>query len=135
MLTRKQREVAAAVYEGRLSENELAERFGITVKQLRKLSQGQEFKQELARLCEAAERETRLIINRYGPIAAAKLVTLLDSEKDDTARRTALDMIDRCLNTQTTNDDRNESDAGGISDEQARGMLLTLANGIKRKAT
>lgn len=133
MLTKKQREVAKAVYEGQFSETELSERFGITVRQLHKWSQSEGFKQELALLCEAAERETRFIINRYGPIAAAKLVELLDSEKDDTARRTALDMVDRCLNTQATcSDDRDEANEGPISDEQARRMLLTLAEGMKR---
>lgn len=133
MLTKKQREVAKAVYEGQFSETELAERFGITVRQLHKWSQSEGFKQELALLCAVAERETRFIINRYGPIAAAKLVELLDSDKDDTARRTALDMVDRCLNMQVANrDDLDDTNAGPISDEQARRMLLTLAEGMKR---
>ena len=56
---------------------------------------------------------------------------LLDSEKDDTARRTALDMIDRCLNERVAGSDEDETDnATSISDEQARRMLLTLAAGM-----
>lgn len=132
MLTGKQREVARAVYEGQLSEDELSERFGITVRQLQRWSASEAFEQELDRLCRGTERETRLIINRYGPIAAAKLVTLLDSDKDDTARRTALDLVDRCLNRQPVGEEGDQSDAE-VSDDQARRMLLTLAAGMGNK--
>jgi len=131
MLTKKQQEVARAVYQGRLTQEELSERFGITTRLLQKWLRTEAFNEELARLCESAERDTRFIINRYGPIAAAKLVTLLDSEKDDTARRTALDMVDRCLNARPTDSDENEQTEAEVSDEQARRMLLTLANGMK----
>ena len=132
MLTTKQREVARALYEGQLSEEQLSERFGISVRQLRKWLEAEAFQQELGRLCEAAERETRFILNRYGPIAAAKLVMLLDSDKDDTARRVALDMIDRCLHERTAGSEEDGANRDAeISDEQARRMLLTLADGIK----
>ena len=135
MLTTKQRRVARAVYEGQLTEEQLCREFGITLKLLRRWLVSEELQRELARLCETSARETRLIINRYGPIAAAKLVTLLDSDKEDIARRSALDMIDRCCGERPAGSDENETDnPAGISDEQARRMLLTLAEGIRCRA-
>jgi len=131
MLTKKKKKVAQAVYEGRLSETEIAEQFKISPQLLGKWLQTETFQQELHRLCETSIHETRCIISRFGPTAALQLATLLSSEKDDTVRRAALDLVDRCLAIQKTGQDTptDEQDDEPISDVQAKAMLLELVKG------
>ena len=131
MLTIKQKKVAQAVYEGRLSETEIAEQFKISPQLLGKWLQSETFQQELHRLCETSIHETRCIISRFGPTAALQLATLLSSEKDDTKRRAALDLVDRCLaiQKQTQADTNPTDDEEPISDAAAKAMLLELAKG------
>ena len=139
MLSKRQKEVARALYEGRHSEAELAERFQLGRNTLAQWLEQPDFQQELQRLCQSSLRETRFIITRYGPIAALRLAELLGAEKDDTARRAALDMVDRCLKIVEPGGDSDRDGGGdrddpfeqGISDEQARTMLLALAEAWK----
>ena len=132
MLTINQKQVARAVYEGRLSEDEIVEQFNLRPQRLSRWLQTEAFQQELHRLCETSIHETRCIISRFGPTAALQLASLLGSDKDDTVRRAALDLVDRCLaiNKQpknaSTKEDDNEPE---ISDEQAKAMLCELAKG------
>jgi len=130
MLTKKQRNVARVLYEGKLSEREIVEKFGISERLLGRWLGQAEFQKELVRLCESSVRETRCIISRWGPVAAMKLAELIGSEKPDTARRAALDLIDRCLNNSAEGGEKNESAGEEMSDEEAEKMLLTLAKGI-----
>ena len=136
MLNKRQKDVARALYEGRQSEAEITERFRLGRHRLGQWLATAEFQEELGRLCQSSLRETRFILTRYGPIAALRLAELLGAEKDDTARRAALDMIDRCLQLDGGRgvEERGKDEDGlgqGISDEQARKMLLALAEAWK----
>lgn len=42
---------------------------------------------------ESAQRQSRLIIASYAPVAAAKLVALATNSKEETARKVCLDII------------------------------------------
>ena len=138
MLTKKQRRVAEAIYQGRLTDEQIVEQCRVSGKQLRRWLQDAEFAGELDRLADESVRQVRFTISRYGPIAALKLAALLSSEKDDTARRASLDVIDRCIGYQGRRDDSGDggngdgSAEGEMTDEQARQMLLTLAEGYAR---
>jgi len=138
MLNERQKEVAQALYEGRYSEAEVIEQFNLRPQLLRRWLVAPDFQKELQRLCEVSARETRFTICRYGPIAALRLAELIGSEKDDTARRAALDMIDRCLRVEDTvltgDANQTEPESAHITDEQAQHMLLTLAEGLKQQS-
>ena len=131
MLTKKQLKVARALYEGNLSEKEIVEQLEVSERVLSRWLNNEEFQGELARLSERSARETRFIISRWGPVAAMKLAELIGSDKPDTARRAALDLIDRCLHSPAGNGKESDELIGEeISDEEAKKMLLTLAEGI-----
>ena len=97
MLRKKQREVAAALFEGRLSIMEILERFKLSPVILERWLGREDFKRELERLCELREREMQFAIHRFAPVAVLKLAELMGAEKPDTARRAAVDLIDRCF--------------------------------------
>jgi len=117
MLSKKQKRVARALYEGQLSEEQIGARFGVSGKRLGDWLGQEEFGAELVRLCAESQRETRFILARYGPIAALRLAELLGSEKPDIARRAALDMIDRCLAGEES-DGREEAGEAELTDER-----------------
>ena len=82
---------------------------------------------------ERAVQRTRLIIARYAPLAASKLVQLTESENQETARKACLDII-----SMISPDNRNpqaglgakcsDSDASPqLSDEAVSILLAALA--------
>ena len=129
MLTKKQLLVAQAVYEGRLNEPELCREFKVTAATLVRWLGEEDFQAELGRLCAESVHQTRRILSRYGPTAALQLATLLGSEKDDTVRRAALDLVDRCLALEKGQSQSEPADEPQISDEQAKAMLMELVKG------
>ena len=131
MLTKQQVRVAADVYGGRLSEKALVLRHKVSLKVLREWLRMPEFQDELQRLCVESMQETRCTISRYGPVAALKLAELLASGKEDTVRRAALDLVDRCLKNSVEPVDGDDEEQLILSDDDARRMLFTLAEGTK----
>lgn len=87
---------------------------------------------ELQRFTETAVRQTQCLLARFAPVAAAKLAELLDSDKPDIVRRTALDLLDRCLPTaKPPGDHPDDSSSKHDTDDQLREKLLALAAGFK----
>ena len=134
MLTKKQREVARAMYDGVLDEEQVREKYGVNNRQMKRWQDDEEFQRELQRLCEQSVRETTFILTRYGPAAAWKLVELLNGEKPDITRRAALDLIDRCVQTNGVSEPRNtqtnNDSAAPLTEEQAVRILETLRAGL-----
>ncbi len=139
-MNKNKRELTRALYENQLSEDEIVKRFRITRMGLRRFMESEEYRQEIERICEHTERQTRCILSRFGPVAALKLAELLGSDKPDIARRAALDMIDRCVGKGAVkaggkdeakagagSGDDSVDDLQGVSDEQVRDMLLKLS--------
>jgi len=133
MLTQKQKKVAQEIFAGQLTEDEIISRNNLSARLMNKWLNSEQFQAELQRLCDISIRETRLIIARFGPIAAMRLAAMLepDEKKPDVARKAALDMIDRCLNKTATEPTDDQDTTDNITDQQARQMLLTLAKGVK----
>ena len=131
MLSKKQKTVARALYEGELGEEEIVRQFGVSGKRVRDWLGEEEFGAELMRLCGESQRETRFILARYGPIAALRLAELLGSDKPDIARRAALDMIDRCLTgNEPAGAEGDDAAEAEWTDEQVREMLGALTGGF-----
>ena len=133
MLSNRQKQVAKEVFEGNLAEEEILEQFKLSPMVLQKWFSQDEFEQELDRLCQGSNRQAQFTIARFAPIAALKLVELIGSDKPDVARRTALELIDRCLkitgSAKVT--DQQQDSTEQLTDEQAQQMLITLADGMK----
>jgi hypothetical protein len=132
-LTKRHQKLAQEYYQGKWTEEELLKRHRLSDKQFQKCLEAEDFQQELDRLCTRSMQETRLIISRFGPIAAMRLAELLGSDKDDTARRTALDVVDRCLRNFSAKElaEDLDSETDELSDDQAKNMVLALAEAIK----
>jgi hypothetical protein len=93
------------------------------------------FTGEFDRRIDAAYRQSAILIARYAPLAAAKLVQLTESDKEETARRACLDIIS--MHASRTADDRRETKDDGrrmmddgrseLNDEVASRLLSALA--------
>ena len=131
MLTKKQRLVARAMYEGGLDDEQIRRKFGIGNRQMKRWLDQEEFQRELHRLCQDSMRETKFILTRYGTVAAWKLVELLNGDKPDITRRAALDLIDRCVQSngvsEPANVQRNRPSPTPLTEEQALQILETLS--------
>ena len=75
------------------------------------------------------KRQSQYIIGKYAPIAAAKLVQLTESEKDETSRKACLDVIMLQSNSKSIESDETESaeQTEQLSGEQASRILAALA--------
>ena len=132
MSSKKQRQVAQAIFEGQMGMREILDKFNLTPVIFERWLQTDEFQRELECWRKLRELETEFTIHRYGPLAALKLAELLGSEKPDTVRRAAVDLINRCLGsavkTEGAAEDKNEPE---LTDQQAREMVLTLAESMR----
>jgi len=134
MLSRRQREAARMIFEGR-REEEVAEGCGVLVNTVRRWARRPAFGEEMKRLEEEGVRRTRQIVRRYGFAAAAKLVELLQSEKAEVARRAALDLLDRCLRVVSEGGEVKGSESPAVSEAEAMRMLMILAEGQREEAS
>ena len=136
MLSKRKKQLARDLFDGRLDEAELSVKYGIRPELLVSWLSKPEFQAELDALCERSRLETRLTLARYGPVAALRLAELIGADKEDVARRAALDMIDRVMNQKSKDGVSAESigseAAGGAArynDDQVRAKLLALTEG------
>jgi hypothetical protein len=127
MLTKKQKELAAALCDAAESEREILQRFHMKPGQLQRLLKKPAFQDELNRINESSLQETRRILTRNAPRAALMLVSLLGQhDKPDIVRRAALDLVDRCLELQKK-EAASTAEGSDLSDEQARKAIVALA--------
>ena len=118
-LTRRQLAVIDDLFGGVMEESQVLEKHKVSSRLYRKWLADEVFAGELAFRIESAKRAGELIIARYTPMAAAKLVSLTESDKVETVRKACLDIMSavqakanpadvdsaRSANQQHTNDD------------------------------
>lgn len=90
------------------------------------------FTEQFDRRIAAAHRQSAVLIARYAPLAAAKLVQLTDSDKEETARKACLDIISMPQianqSSQVANRDTSGSQiAPQLSDQTVSRLLAILA--------
>jgi hypothetical protein len=76
-----------------------------------------------------AKRKTKFMIAQYSHIATAKLIELTDCEKEETARKSCLDIITLQMNSPETAVGQTEDNKSDfvISDKKASKLLAVLA--------
>jgi hypothetical protein len=87
------------------------------------------FTGEFDRRIDASFRQSAALIARYAPLAAAKLVQLTESDKEETARKACLDIISMHAG-RTRDDGRGSPDSVqgfALPDETASRLLSALA--------
>jgi len=92
-LTPRQLKVIDDLFGGKYSEVEVMKKHKISKNIFNKWASDSLFIKELEFRVESSRRQSEMIIARYAPAAAAKLVALTESDKEETARKACLDII------------------------------------------
>ena len=125
-LTKKQLAVIDDLLKGQLDEQAVLALHKISSKIWRNWFSDEIFLAEISFRLDALKRQSRYIIVRYAPIAAAKLVQLTESEKDETSRKACLDVI--MLQSNDKNIESAETaEAEQLTGDQASRILAALA--------
>ena len=104
-LSKRQLAVIDELFAGGMDEAEVLQRYKVSTRLYRKWLADELFADELKFRIESAKRAGELIIARYTPVAAVKLVGLIDSDKDETVRRACLDIMSAGRQTDTATTD------------------------------
>ena len=92
-LTKRQLDVIDQLFKGELDEQAILDKYKVSHNLYKRWLANKNFADELDRRIESSLRQSALLIARYAPLAAAKLVQLTDSENPETARKACLDII------------------------------------------
>jgi hypothetical protein len=92
-LNRRQLAVLDDLFAGDFSEQQVLDKHKLNRSLYNRWLADERFCAEFDRRIGSAHRQSAALIARYGPLAAAKLVQLTDSEKEETARKACLDII------------------------------------------
>ena len=92
-LTNRQLAVIDDLFAGRLEEQEILDKYKLSRRLYDKWLNDGTFSRRLERRVNEAYRQSVVLIARYAPVAAAKLIQLTNSDKPETARKACLDII------------------------------------------
>ncbi len=92
-LSKKQLSVMDNMFTGELDEQAVLDRHKVSRNVYSRWLADGLFVSEFDRRIMSAHRQSAALIARYAPLAAAKLVHLTESEKEETARKACLDII------------------------------------------
>ncbi|MHC4215739.1 MAG: hypothetical protein ACYSWP_20520 [Planctomycetota bacterium] len=128
-LTKRQMAVIDELFTGGMDETEVLARHNVSTRLYRAWLDDELFADELKFRIDSARRSGELIIARYTPVAAAKLVGLIDSDKDETVRRACLDIMSagRQTDAATTDQDDSNENQPDLPPELATKLLAVLA--------
>ena len=132
-LKKRQLAVIEDMFDGELDEQAVLAKHKVSRNVYDKWLADADFVEEFDRRISRAHRQSELIIARYAPLAAAKLVQLTESENQETARKACLDIISLPKigpqKTEQSNKATKESDnpAEQLPDETASRLLAALA--------
>ena len=130
-LTKKQLSTIDEIFEGRLEINAILAKHRVSRSRYDEWLADPEFAAEFDRRIQWLARHSQVLIARYAPLAAAKLVQLTESEKEETARKACLDIISLPNITSQTEKppepDSNQPHSPKLTPETAGKILALLA--------
>jgi hypothetical protein len=92
-VTRKQLAVIDDIFTGNIDTEAVLEKHNVTRKLFNKWLGDENFRAEFTRRIDWLNLQSQVMIARYASLAAAKLVSLTDSENQETKRKACLDII------------------------------------------
>lgn len=92
-LEKRQLAVIDDMFSGELDEQSVLAKHKVSRDVYDRWLADDSFAEQFSRRIASAYRQSELIIARYAPLAAAKLVQLTESAKEETARKACLDII------------------------------------------
>ncbi len=133
-LSKKQLVVIEDLFNGELDEEAVLDKNRVSRNLFNRWRGDENFIGQLESRIAAAHRQSAALIAKYAPLAAAKLVRLTESEKEETARRACLDIISFPLlagkkapsPAESQTEDTDESDQPVQFSEQLAAKLLAV---------
>ena len=131
-LTPRQLAVLDDLFSGQMSEVEVLKKHNISLKVYQKWIGQEQFSGQFSFRIDSARRQGKLIVARFIPAAAAKLVELTGSDKEETSRKACLDIMsipfgeDKFAEVKET---EQEVLSEGLDDRLAGKLLRSLAEG------
>ncbi|MHC4309749.1 MAG: hypothetical protein ACYSSN_07375 [Planctomycetota bacterium] len=92
-LTKKQLAVIEDLFAGELDEQAILDKYKLSRKLYNQWRNDDSFAEQFDKRITDAYRQSDVLIARYAPVAAAKLIQLTESDKPETARKACLDII------------------------------------------
>jgi len=92
-LTKKQLDVIEDLFAGELDEQAILDKYKLSRKLYNQWRNDDSFAEQFEKRITDSYRQSDVLIARYAPVAAAKLIQLTDSDKPETARKACLDII------------------------------------------
>ena len=92
-LTKKQLDVIEDLFAGELDEQAILDKYKLSRKLYNQWRNDDSFAEQFEKRITDAYRQSDVLIARYAPVAAAKLIQLTESDKPETARKACLDII------------------------------------------
>ena len=131
-LNKKQLSLLNDIFEANLDEQELLEKHKININTYHNWLALPGFIAEFDRRIDWLNRKSQALIAKYASLAAAKLIGLTESEKQETARKACLDIISlpKLNQNQTADPQENNSQQKPptLSTQTATKLLAALAN-------
>ena len=132
-LTKRQLAAIEDLFAGELDEQAILDKYNVSKNLYNRWLADDRFIEQFNERVYRAYRQSQLIIARYAPLAAAKLVQLTDCEKVETARKACLDILSlptfagRNTIDSTDNEASGPLESGQLSAETASRLLAALA--------
>jgi hypothetical protein len=98
-LTNRQLAVIEDLFAGQLEEQEILDKYRLSRRLYNKWRNDNTFNGQLEKRITQAYQQSAVLIARYAPVAAAKLIQLTGSDKPETARKACLDIISMPVQT------------------------------------
>jgi hypothetical protein len=92
-LTKKQLDVIEDLFAGELDEQAILDKYKLSRKLYNQWRNDESFAEQFEKRITDSYRQSDVLIARYAPVAAAKLIQLTESDKPETARKACLDII------------------------------------------
>lgn len=138
-LSKKQLAVIEDMFTGQLDEQAVLDKHNVSRNVYNKWLADADFTEQFNERIASAHRQSSVLIARYAPLAAAKLVQLTESESPETARKACLDIISLPMlsakRTQQPTESRtaNVEQAPHLPPETCSKLLSVLAQAKEKK--
>lgn len=129
-LTKRQTAVLDDLFSGQMDEEHMLQKHKLSLKVYQRWLSQKQFAENFAFRIQASRRQGQLIVAKFIPAAAAKLVELTTSEKEETARKACLDIMSMPLTSEYTSTENGIDDeplSEGLSSQLAGRLLEILA--------
>ncbi len=128
-LSKKQLQLLEDLFTGQMSEQEVLNKYKVSRYIYTRWLNDKNFIEYFYQRIKGFSMQSGLIVSRYAPVAAARLVELTESDKDETARKACLDVIlmpNKFFGDQKEKE--NISSKLNISDEAVAKVMKILAD-------